>query len=347
MFTIKLLSLLLLAITARALVVIPTTSSSALGPEETMGLTNAERFAKGLNPATPKSLDRSVPSKVRKQLSKSLTKRGPACPSASPIAFPSEPPSPSTILSNEQLEDFTFTVNLPFPVQIFGSTSNTIYVNNNGFISLSNPDNYFPGRMYNTGENVALPAHGKTADSPLLYALFAYWDDLYIYYDITYMSVGYDNKSVTLKFLERANAGDTRVSFTVYYTTDSPGRWYIYYDGDHYADGDSATIGAQGGAELDGILTNAERLARGLKPATPRALEPKEINSATRTLKRGPACPSASPIVFPGELPIPTTLVAFEDDNAFQIELPFPVQIFQSSDHNVWVSTNGASQHLL
>ncbi|WWC58038.1 uncharacterized protein I303_100573 [Kwoniella dejecticola CBS 10117] len=93
----------------------------------------------------------------------------------------------------------------------------------------------------------------------------------------------------------------------------------------------------------------------GLAPAAPKALQ-NVLSSRTsaRRGRRAPACPSASPTVFPQRPDPPTTYIQQYDDDSFtSINLPFPVKIFDQYSSLLYVNTNGyyarlkADEHVL
>ncbi|WWC85733.1 uncharacterized protein L201_000599 [Kwoniella dendrophila CBS 6074] len=61
------------------------------------------------------------------------------------------------------------------------------------------------------------------------------------------IAYGFDDKTVTLCFNGQAYADRSLVEFSITYTTDSPGRWYVYFKDNQWLNGESATIGAQDG----------------------------------------------------------------------------------------------------
>ncbi|WVW81708.1 hypothetical protein I302_103703 [Kwoniella bestiolae CBS 10118] len=186
--------------------------------EHNGSLTNAERLARGLGPAMPNSLERLIPSRSQGETVKSPIQRA-VCPSSRPVTFPPHP-----VLNNEtvllsQSPGPTPDLTLPFPVRIFDRSSNKIVVNEQGWIDF---DWYA-----SLGVNEPIPS-----DDLPLYSVVPYWDRQF-------------------HPLVHAHCAtfptDSYIDFTLYYNTQTPGWWYVYYDrvvGNRR--GNPATIGVQG-----------------------------------------------------------------------------------------------------
>ncbi|WVW81709.1 hypothetical protein I302_103704 [Kwoniella bestiolae CBS 10118] len=157
--------------------------------EDAGPITNAQRLANGMIPALPKALKEFMAEKPRKQSAKMYIKRGPACPSASPIVFPPHPPAPTNQVNNFPFQEPYISVHVPFQAKIFSETSNTVWVTDAGLVSF---------RATSEEQNTPLPTIRAPFDT-----VFFYWD--WILFDENKAGHGIfwanDTNSITARWL--------------------------------------------------------------------------------------------------------------------------------------------------
>ncbi|WWC97142.1 hypothetical protein V866_004021 [Kwoniella sp. B9012] len=215
-----------------------------------------------------------------------LHKKGPACPSAPPIVFPPHPPPPAN-----EVNQYFFPVPYCIPKWMFPSKPRSFarVPRRSSFqalgygksslstqMALSSADSdylmlyvLFFDDGYVLGTNTPLP----TLDAPRE-SIFAYWDYIATF-DTHVIGHGMFWANDINSFTVRYNGwvvGTTitdKFDMTVYYTNNTPGIWYIYYDTAGLGTlGHSATIGAQSGETFvqfaynrPGSVTSGTRLA--------------------------------------------------------------------------------------
>jgi hypothetical protein len=133
------------------------------------------------------------------------------------------------------------TVEAPFPVGVFGSSSSTVYVSTNGILSLGSGAIAFTNKELPT---TAVPS----------ISIMPYWDDLFILNDqICGAGITYDvyetsrGQTFTVEYyLSSGGGAGLSEHFTVSLYEDSPGLVrYVYYKTSQH--GNSATVGLQNG----------------------------------------------------------------------------------------------------
>ncbi|WVQ64727.1 uncharacterized protein L199_002894 [Kwoniella botswanensis] len=101
------------------------------------------------------------------------------------------------------------------------------------------------------------------------------------------------------------------------------------------------------GRHSNNILTNAERLSRGLGPAMPNSLgklipSRAQVESTNAPIQRA-VCPSARPVTFPPHplLYNEATIIPVNGSRTATLSLPFPVRIFDKTSSTLIVNEQG------
>ncbi|KAF2689714.1 hypothetical protein K458DRAFT_400407 [Lentithecium fluviatile CBS 122367] len=142
--------------------------------------------------------------------------------------------------STDNIDDTFFTLNLPFEICIYDSCSTRAHMTTNGMLHLGTDGN--PWFV-----NAPLPAY---AGQPYLYA---FWDDLYIYYQqkhyMDYAVCGSaGHRTITFDWRMGRYAAPSNgplYSFSATFYEDKPSRVYLRYFGTT-DQGSSATVGMEG-----------------------------------------------------------------------------------------------------
>ncbi|WVR03433.1 hypothetical protein IAU60_000424 [Kwoniella sp. DSM 27419] len=208
---------------------------------ESRPLTNAERLRSGMTPAFPAPLAGAVPSRIRRQTTRSRVRRDPACASPAPVTFPPHPVqnNPVKPFGNTVVDDAYVTITTSFPMKMFDLSSDTLFLDSNGFVSFQR----------GADEDYDYQPTGLPTDSTVPpYAVFPYWIDLIARPSYNqFITVQSDATSLSIRWKTGISGiSGTIADFWLYYTTQSPGRSFAYYDQMKGADGSSATVGAQG-----------------------------------------------------------------------------------------------------
>jgi hypothetical protein len=102
-------------------------------PEPVKRYTNAERLADGLGPAMPRALGNLLPMRSRRERRVKNYRRQAPTTSATPPTCDNRPFSTAPVAQYVGYsDDSSFTINLPFQVQIYGTLTNTLAVSSNG-----------------------------------------------------------------------------------------------------------------------------------------------------------------------------------------------------------------------
>ncbi|KAJ6260645.1 hypothetical protein Dda_4872 [Drechslerella dactyloides] len=170
-----------------------------------------------------------------------------------------ELPSPTALFgdavnrSPSDIDDPWTSLDLPFPVTIYGLSNTTIYVSVNGFFSLNSPPPPIDRGQYVSFSNenlpVNVPINSESNYLPPL-SVCGFWDDLFIFKG-TYQGIYYQidgspgSRILSLEYYtSHFSASHEYYHFIMRYKEDKPNvvtvRYYQVSD-----DGVSATIGAQ------------------------------------------------------------------------------------------------------
>ncbi|KAL4946455.1 hypothetical protein BDV06DRAFT_218385 [Aspergillus oleicola] len=163
----------------------------------------------------------------------------------------------------DNIDDQSFTLDVPFPITLYDHSSSTLQINDNGMICLDTPPTASIASV-RTGQN--LPYR----DSMAPYTLFPLWKDLKItagkphgiYYDVEGEE---GNRELTIEFyVTRYNMEDQYFHFLVVFEESRPGvvtyRYYDVQDG-----GAEGTVGVQGPREYNQFSHNESKISRGLQ----------------------------------------------------------------------------------
>jgi len=156
-------------------------------------------------------------------------------PRASPVVGSNE----RILLWGDELDhdDEVTTLDLPFEVQIYGKSSNTLYIGTNGLIGLDATNAWIYA-------NQPLPF----PDPNLYTAVFPFWDDLYVLGGTSqtiYMKLMSGTSFVLEYFVGLYGGASDRHHFSISYDALNPGKFQVrYYQVPSM--GNSATVGMQG-----------------------------------------------------------------------------------------------------
>lgn len=102
-------------------------------PEPVKRHTNAERLAEGLGPAMPRALGGLLPMRSRRERRVKNYRRQAPTVSATPPTCNNRPVSTAPVGQYQgDSDDSSFTINLPFQVQMYNTLTTTLYVSSNG-----------------------------------------------------------------------------------------------------------------------------------------------------------------------------------------------------------------------
>ncbi|WRT63644.1 uncharacterized protein IL334_000567 [Kwoniella shivajii] len=202
-------------------------------------LTNAQRMAAGMLPAFPRVLEGLVPPRARKQSKRG--NEGGSTPSPGTVWIPEEPKMDHPTIIFSDTDDASVKKEVSFDIKIFDKMSSTLYISSNGVLSFK--------KGTSDGYNTALPTHANDFPS---YSVMPFWDDLYYSGYQDHVTFQTDAHSFQVKYQARSHSESGYIDVHIYYITSKPGVFYLYYGSDTTLDGDSATVGAQGGSVKNG-----------------------------------------------------------------------------------------------
>ncbi|KAI9692790.1 MAG: hypothetical protein M1820_009338 [Bogoriella megaspora] len=212
----------------------PPVGSSAPSSTANLAITSTPPYS------SLQSLSSTPPSTT--STSSKLLPTEPVSSSSNPSTIPTPTirlPSPTPCLGSPtgapKDDDDYCEVDLPFPITLFGHSSNLTFPSTNGILAIDYP----------TAQYIQLPLPTTTLPS---YTICAFWDDLYLYGNTNQgVYYAYNESSVTYEFiLSQAGVPGDVYQFQVYYSTDKPGVVVLRYFGVGELGG-KGVVGVQGG----------------------------------------------------------------------------------------------------
>ncbi|KAL4862064.1 hypothetical protein BDV12DRAFT_50045 [Aspergillus spectabilis] len=184
--------------------------------------------------------------------------------------------------AEDNVDDQAFTLDVPFPISLYGHASSTLSINDNGMICL---DQAPTANIANVRTGQQLPYR----DGMAAYSIFPLWKDLKItkgkphgiYYDVEGNA---PNRTLTVEFyVTRYNMEDQYFHFLIIFEEARPNFvTFKYYDVQD--EGAEGTVGVQGPQYHNQFSHNERKISRGLQLVFNTAPDVNNVQSSTFSL---------------------------------------------------------------